>query len=217
MSDKLNFAQVFLALCVSCFLSALDLTAVSTVIPTMAAALDSDQYAWIGTAYALASTALVPWTAGLANIFGRRTTMIGSLILFAVGSAVTGSAQTMAAAIAGRTVQGLGGGGILIMTDILIVDMVILAERGAWYGLVGAIWALASAIGPPIGGALASSGNWRWLFYLNLPVSAVAMVLVLCFFRVKSPKTTWAEKMEMMDYANLCKRLVQDTHEQESN
>jgi MFS family permease len=106
-----DFWLVFLALCVSCFLSALDLTAVSTVIPTMAAALDSNQYAWIGTAYALASTALVPWTAGLANIFGRRSTMIGSLLLFAIGSAVTGSAQTMEAATAGRTVQGLGGGG----------------------------------------------------------------------------------------------------------
>lgn len=84
----------------------------------MAAALHSDKYAWLGTAYALASTALVPWTAGLANIFGRRATMVGSLVLFAVGSAVTGSAQTMEAAIAGRTVQGLGGGGILIMTDV---------------------------------------------------------------------------------------------------
>lgn len=192
-----------MALCVSCFLSALDLTAVSTVIPTMAAALDSDQYAWIGTAYALASTALVPWTAGLANIFGRRATMIGSLVLFAVGSAVTGSAQTMAAAIAGRTVQGLGGGGILIMTDIIIVDMVPLIERGAFYGIVGSVWALASAVGPPVGGALASSGNWRWLFYLNIPVSAIALVLVLTFFRLKTPKTTFAEKMAQMDYANL--------------
>ncbi len=69
--------------------------------------------------------------------------------------------------------------------------------------LDSAVWALASAVGPPIGGALGSSGNWRWLFYLNLPISATAMALVLIFFRLKTPKTSLKEKMEQMDYANL--------------
>lgn len=84
----------------------------------MADDLDSDKYAWIGTAYCLASTALIPWTGGLANIFGRRCIMNASLALFMAGSAVTGSAQSMGIAIAGRSIQGVGGGGILIMSDV---------------------------------------------------------------------------------------------------
>ena len=97
----------------------------------------------------------------------------------------------------------MGFGLTLGFQQIIIVDMVPLIERGAYYGIVGSVWAFASAVGPPIGGALASSGNWRWLFYLNIPVAALALALVLIFFRLKTPKTTFKEKMDQMDYYNL--------------
>lgn len=103
----------------------------------MAADLKSDKYSWIGTAYALASCCLIPWTAGLAAIFGRKGTMLGSLALFAAGSAVAGAGKTLAIVIAGRSIQGVGGGGILITTDIIICDLVPLAHRGPFYGLIG--------------------------------------------------------------------------------
>ena len=126
-----------------------------------------------------------------------------SLILFMAGSAIVGSSHTMMIAIAGRTIQGVGGGGILIMGDIIIVDLVALAHRGPFYGILGMVWGLASAVGPPIGGVLATSGNWRWLFYMNIPVSAVALVLVTFFFRLKSPKSTLREKLAQMDFVNV--------------
>jgi MFS family permease len=135
---------------------------------------------------------------GLANIFGRRPVMLGGLIIFALGSALTGAAQSMAMAIGGRSVQGIGGGAILTMVEIIVCDLVPLAERGAYFGIIGCVWALASAIGPPIGGALASAGQWRWLFYLNLPLCGIAILLVIFFLNVKAPKTTTREKLEQM-------------------
>ena len=87
---------------------------------------------------------------------------LASLVVFGIGSALTGAATGMSMAIAGRAIQGIGGGGILTMSEIIITDLVPLAQRGAFYGLFGAVWAIASAIGPPIGGALASAGAWRW-------------------------------------------------------
>ncbi|GAA6035590.1 hypothetical protein JCM8097_004917 [Rhodosporidiobolus ruineniae] len=199
---SLRFWLIFAALCMATFLSALDLTAVSTALPDIAAEFHTSDYSWVGSAYALTSTALIPWTGGLAAIFGRRPVMLGALVLFALGSALAGAAQNMSMMLAGRSIQGIGGGAILTMTEIVITDLVPLAERGAYFGIIGAVWALASAIGPPIGGALASGGAWRWLFYLNLPLTGIAIVLVALFLRVKAPQTTMKEKLEQMDYAN---------------
>ncbi|SCV71578.1 BQ2448_3166 [Microbotryum intermedium] len=198
-----RFWLVFLALCVSCFLAALDLTAVSTALPAMAADFQSGKFSWVGSAYTLTSTALIPWTANLASIFGRRATLFGSLLLFATGSGVVGSARSMGAVILGRSIQGAGGGGILTMSEILVVDLVPLVDRGAFFAIIGAVWALASAIGPPLGGALASAGAWRWLFYLNIPLTGIVTLLVLLFLRVKSPQTTFKGKLALIDYYNV--------------
>lgn len=160
-----KFWLVFLSLCVASFLSALDLTAVSTVLPTIAQEFKSDQYSWVGSSYALTSTAFIPWTASLASIFGRKSTMLGCLLFFAVGSAVVGAAPSMSVVILGRSLQGVGGGGILTTTEIIVVDMIPLAKRGAYFGILGSVWALSSAIGPSIGGALTSHSQWRWLFW----------------------------------------------------
>ncbi|KAI5476403.1 MFS multidrug transporter [Pseudohyphozyma bogoriensis] len=198
-----QFWLVFLSLCTSCFLSALDLTAVSTILPSIAADLKSGEYSWVGSSYALTSTAFIPWFGGFAEIFGRRSAMLSSLFLFAVGSAICGAAPTMNVLIVGRSVQGVGGGGILTMVEILAVDLIPLASRGAYLGIIGFVWAVSSAIGPPIGGAFGGdSGLWRYLFYMNLPLAAIAMVLVAIFLDVRVPPTTWSEKFAQMDYAN---------------
>ncbi|KDE09666.1 hypothetical protein MVLG_00072 [Microbotryum lychnidis-dioicae p1A1 Lamole] len=198
-----QFWLVYLALCMSSFLSALDLTAVSTALPSMAAEFQSSEFSWVGSAYALTSTALIPWTGNLASIFGRRSTLLASLVLFALGSALVGGARSMTMVIAGRSIQGIGGGGILTMTEIVVVDLVPLADRGAFFGVIGSVWAVASAIGPPIGGALASAGAWRWLFYMNIPLAGIAFVLVAFFLRIKAPETTLKEKLKQMDYLNI--------------
>ncbi|KAK4050283.1 hypothetical protein OIV83_003604 [Microbotryomycetes sp. JL201] len=198
-----QFWLVFLALCVSCFLSALDLTAVSTTLPSMAADLNAKDYSWVGSAYALTSTALIPWTGGLAAIFGRRSILIASLLIFAAGSTIIAAGPNITTAIVGRSIQGVGGGGILTMTEIVITDLLPLSDRGPFFGILGSVWAIASAIGPPIGGALASAGAWRWLYYLNLPLTGIALVLVLFFLKIKEPQTTLKEKLAQMDYVNV--------------
>ncbi|KAM0786353.1 hypothetical protein ACM66B_001824 [Microbotryomycetes sp. NB124-2] len=198
-----QFWLVFLALCVSCFLSALDLTAVSTTLPAMAADLEAKDYSWVGSAYALTSTALIPWSGGLAAIFGRRAVLISSLLIFVAGSTITAAGPNMTTAIVGRSIQGVGGGGILTMTEIVITDLLPLAERGPFFGILGSVWAIASAIGPPVGGALASADAWRWLYWLNLPLAAIAIALVFFFLKIKEPQTTLQEKLEQMDYVNV--------------
>ncbi|GAA6026165.1 hypothetical protein JCM11491_006596 [Sporobolomyces phaffii] len=199
----IRFYLVFLSICCSIFLSALDLTSVSTALPSIAADFETEDYSWIASSYTLASTALIPWMGGFAYIFGRRPVMVASILVFALGSALTGAAQNVPMIIAGRTIQGAGGGGIQTLCAILVVDLVPIAERGPYFGLMAAVWSGASAIGPPVGGGLASAGQWRWLFYLNLPICAVATVLVLAFLRVKTPETTWREKLAQMDWYNL--------------
>ncbi|KAF9064952.1 major facilitator superfamily domain-containing protein [Rhodocollybia butyracea] len=99
--------------------------------------------------------------------------------------------------IAGRVIQGLGGGGCISVTDIIIADLVPLAERGKFQGIVATVWALACAVGPPIGGALASSGAWRWLFFLNLPICAISAFLVFGFLNVHTPKATLRGILQM--------------------
>ncbi|KAG8911339.1 hypothetical protein FRC00_006670 [Tulasnella sp. 408] len=194
-----RFWMIFAAMMVSTFLSALEFTSVSTALPTIVQDLQGTEFAWVGSAFALGSTAVLPLTGGLAQIFGRRPVVLGSLIFFALGSGVAGGAINMNMLIAGRAIQGVGGGGILSMTEIVVADLVPLSQRGAYLGAIGAVWAIAAAIGPPIGGAF-SQTNWRWLFYMNLPLTAIAMVLVWFFLRLKTPQDDFNTKMKRMDW-----------------
>ncbi|KAF7328582.1 MFS domain-containing protein [Mycena venus] len=188
---------------VAVFLSALDLTAVATALPTISSTLDDTKgdYIWVGSAYALSSTAFIPLSGNLANVFGRKSIMLASIILFAIGSALAGAARNMPMMIAARAVQGIGGGGILTLTEIVVADLVPLADRGLYQGLLALIWALASFTGPPIGGALAQdSKSWRWLFYLNLPLVAIATVLVLLFLKLNRPQGSVRDKLANVDW-----------------
>ncbi|KIO20425.1 hypothetical protein M407DRAFT_29949, partial [Tulasnella calospora MUT 4182] len=196
---RLQFWLIFVALMVTSFLSAIDLTSVSTALPTIVEDLNGTDFAWVGSAFALGSTAILLLIGGLSQIFGRRPITIGSILLFALGSGICGGATNMAMLIAGRTIQGMGGGGILATSEIVVADMVPLRQRGAYMGAIGAIYAIASAIGPPIGGAFSQS-NWRWLFYMNLPLSAIALALVWFFLHLKVPQDDLRSKMQRMDW-----------------
>lgn len=197
------------------------MTGLGTLLPTITADLDSSEYQWIGSAFVLASTAFVPVTGSvcllkcsqihrgadvpeqMASIVGRRSTLLVALVLFALGSAVCGAAPNMTAMIAGRALQGAGGGGVIVMTEIVLVDLVPLAERGVFLGIIGLTWAVSSSFGPVLGGAFAQSGLWRWFFYLNVPVTAVAFVLVaVCLSKLKTPDTTLRERVALVDWAN---------------
>ncbi|TFY60743.1 hypothetical protein EVG20_g7309 [Dentipellis fragilis] len=194
------FWMTFLAIVVSTFLSALDLTAVSTALPTITKRLGGgSNFVWVGSAYSLASTAFLPLLGKLADVFGRKPVMLTSIGLFAIGSAIGGASQNMNMLIGARTVQGIGGGGIISMSQIIVSDIVPLAERGIYQGFLGLTWAFASGIGPPLGGALASS-VWRWLFFLNLPITFIAFSLVVFFLRVRKPEGGMRQKLARVDW-----------------
>ncbi|KAJ7482822.1 major facilitator superfamily domain-containing protein [Mycena galericulata] len=190
-----NFWLTLTAVIVTIFLSALDLTAVSTALPTITDRLHGGNlFVWVGSAYALSSTAILPLSGRLADIFGRRPLMLSSIFFFALGSALAGSAQNMHMMIAARTIQGIGGGGIINLCEIIISDLVPLSERGIYQGILGLTWSFASGIGPPIGGALAST-QWRWLF-----CAGIAFVLVSFFLRVRTPPGSMREKLARVDW-----------------
>ncbi|KAI0088174.1 MFS general substrate transporter [Irpex rosettiformis] len=190
-----------MAIIVTVFLSALDVTSVGTALPTIVAHLNGgENFAWVGSAYALSSTAFLPLSGTLADVFGRRPIMLISVALFSLGSALAGSAQNMNWLIAARTVQGIGGGAIINMSEIIVSDLVPLAERGLYQGLVGLTWAFACGVGPPIGGAFAGKASWRWLFYINLPLSGIAFTLVLFFLRVRTPEGSITSKVKRVDW-----------------
>ncbi|KZT02796.1 MFS general substrate transporter [Laetiporus sulphureus 93-53] len=194
------FWLIFFALCASLFLSALELTAVSTVLPTIAHDLHATEFIWVGSAYALSSTAFLPMSGNLAQIFGRRPALLVCLAIFALGSGICGGARNMNMLIAGRTVQGLGGGGIQSLSAIILADLVTLQERGLYAGLFGLTWSIAGMIGPIIGGSLADNGQWRWLFYLNLPICGLSAALVLAFLKLPTPPGTLSQKVTRIDW-----------------
>ncbi|OSD02317.1 MFS general substrate transporter [Trametes coccinea BRFM310] len=194
------FWCIFSSICVALFLSALDQTAVSTALPTIAHDLHTTDFVWVGSAYALSSTAFLPMSGGMAQIFGRRPALLSCLFLFALGSGICGGARDMPMLIAGRTIQGLGGGGIQSLSAIILADLVTLQERGLYAGLFGLVWSIASIAGPVIGGSLATAGQWRWLFFLNLPVCGLAVISVIVFLRLPTPPGTLAEKLARLDW-----------------
>ncbi|KAL8291646.1 hypothetical protein RQP46_001904 [Phenoliferia psychrophenolica] len=188
----LRFFLIIVGLLIATFLAALDLTAI-------ASSLHSTDFTWIGNAYSIGSAAFIPWAGGLAHVFGRRPVLLAGLGMFFIGSAMCGAAKSMDLMLVGRTFQGVGSGFILTLSEVVLSDLVSLSERGAYQGAFGAIWALASATGPLIGGALAQS-NWRWLFYMNLPLTAGVACVVGAFMKLKTPEGTIRHKLARMDW-----------------
>ncbi|TPX24715.1 hypothetical protein DIZ76_010150 [Coccidioides immitis] len=171
------------------FLSSLDTSILSTALPTISKELNSGTlYIWITNAYLFSSTVVQPLFGQTSNIFGRRSLMILSVVFFALGSGLAGGANGNTMLIVGRTVQGIGGGGIGTLVDIIISDLVPMRERGKYVALMAAIWAFGTVIGPVLGGALAQHVSWRWIFYINLPLSAASLFLLYFFLKVSHPR-----------------------------
>ncbi|ETS75579.1 hypothetical protein PFICI_12523 [Pestalotiopsis fici W106-1] len=180
-----RFWGTFAALCILAFISALDVAIITTALPQITESVGgASHYVWIANSFIVASAVLQPLTGQLANALGRRWPLIGSTVLFALGSGISGGAHTAAMIIAGRVVQGIGAGGINVLLDIVCCDLVPLRERGKYLGLMFAWSGVAAALGPPVGGALAQS-NWRWIFWMNLPICGLALAAMLLFMRVK--------------------------------
>ncbi|OJD19089.1 hypothetical protein AJ78_00962 [Emergomyces pasteurianus Ep9510] len=185
-AHKIRFWGTFVALCILAFISALDVAIITTAFPKIISEVGgATHYVWIANSFVVASSVLQPMFGQLANVLGRRIPLIASTVLFIVGSGIAGGATNVAMLIAGRTVQGAGAGGVYVLLDIVCCDLVPLRERGKYLGLMFSWSGVAAALGPVVGGALAEA-NWRWIFYLNIPICGLALVTILLFMRVRA-------------------------------
>jgi len=205
MPDKNNVAQkslthkeilfVLSGLMVGMLLAALDQTIVSTALKSIVEDFDGlAHYTWVVTAYLLTSTASTPLYGKISDLYGRRPVFQFAIITFLIGSFAAGAATSMEQLIAFRAVQGLGAGGLMSLTFVIIGDIVSPRERGKYQGYFGAVWGLSSVAGPLLGGYFSDHAQilgvtgWRWIFYINLPFGIAALILTSIFLHIPKVK-----------------------------
>ncbi|MGI1227681.1 MFS transporter [Raoultella ornithinolytica] len=181
---------LFSALMLVMLLSALDQTIVSTALPTIVGELGGlDKLSWVVTAYILSSTIVVPLYGKFGDLFGRKIVLQVAIVLFLVGSALCGVAQNMTQLVLMRGLQGLGGGGLMVISMAAVADVIPPANRGRYQGLFGGVFGLATVIGPLIGGFLVQHASWRWIFYINLPLGLFALLVIGAVFHSSNKRS----------------------------
>src|SRR5436305_4042866 len=169
---------VFAALMLGMLLAALDQTIVSTALPTIVGDLGGVSHlSWVVTSYLLASTISTPLYGKLGDMYGRKGWFQFAIVIFLAGSVLSGASQSMTELVLFRALQGLGAGGLMVGAQAIIGDLVPPRDRGRYMGLMGSVFAFASVVGPLLGGFFVDTLSWRWVFYVNLPVGVVALVV----------------------------------------
>lgn len=191
-----RIAPIFAGLLVAMLLSSLDQTIFSTALPTIVGELDGVEHMlWVTTAYLVAATIMMPIYGKLGDLIGRKSLFIIALTLFLVGSVIGGVSADMTTLILGRAVQGLGGGGLMILSQAIIADVVPVRERSKYMGVMGAVFGVSSVIGPLLGGWFTEGIGWRWAFWINIPLGLLAVLFAVIF--LKLPKHTTKVRLDI--------------------
>jgi EmrB/QacA subfamily drug resistance transporter len=190
---------IFSGLMLGMLLASLDQTIVSTALPTIVRDLGGAAHlSWVVTAYMLASTVTTPMWGKIGDLIGRKILFLLAIVVFLVGSVFCGTAQNMVELVLYRAIQGLGGGGLMVLSQAIIGDVVSPRERGKYQGAFGAVFGVSSVAGPLLGGFFVDKLSWRWVFYVNIPIGIVALIVVA----VVLPKTKAVER-PTIDYAGI--------------
>ncbi|MBI2861560.1 MAG: MFS transporter [Chloroflexi bacterium] len=175
--SRRRLIAILVGIMLGMLLAALDQTIVGTAMPKVIAELNGlEHYAWVATVYMLAATVMVPIYGKLSDIYGRRPFFIGGLVVFLIGSALSGASQNMVQLIVFRAIQGFGAGAMMPIVQAIVGDIFSPAERGRWQGVMMAVFGLATIIGPTLGGWITDNLGWRWVFYVNLPLGVLALI-----------------------------------------
>ena len=196
---------IMFSLCLALFLAALDVTIITTALPTIAEVFKATaaDYTWIGSAYLLANAASTPLWGKISDIWGRKPIILLANFVFMIGSLVCALAHSIGMLIGGRVIQGIGGGGLIILVNICISDLFSMRDRAKYYGIVGMTWAIASALGPVLGGLFTQKVSWRWCFYINLPLDGAALINLFVFLKIDTPKTPFVAGMKAIDWVGV--------------
>lgn len=219
-----RFYSLFATLCIIALAVALDATSLSVALPVCESSMLSQlslalfllismvkiisqrlqgsatEAFWSGTSFLLASTVFQPTYTSLSHTFGRKPLFLSAIALFTLGAIVGALANNFTTLLVGRSIQGVGGGGIISLTEVIITDLVPLRDRGTWFGFQNMTWALGSVTGPLVGGAFAQAVSWRWIFWLNLPFCGIGIVAVPFFLRLNKRPGPFFAKFANVDW-----------------
>ena len=196
-ATRTSLVPVFAALMLGMFLAALDQTIVSTALPTIVGDLGGlNHLAWVVTSYLLASTISTPLYGKLGDMYGRKPIFQSAIVIFLAGSILAGLSQSMGELIGFRALQGIGAGGLMVGAQAIIGDIVPPRQRGRYMGLIGSVFAVASVAGPLLGGFFVDNLSWRWVFYVNMPIGAVALAVVA--FRLHLPRVRHRHRIDYL-------------------
>ncbi|KFY64367.1 hypothetical protein V496_03311 [Pseudogymnoascus sp. VKM F-4515 (FW-2607)] len=197
-----HFLAVFGCLSLINLMCAIDATILSVALPAMAMKLNGSaiEAFWTGTSYLLTSTVFQPSWASFSHIFGRKPVLLLALSIFTLGAIIASAANNFTLLLAGRSIQGIGGGGLMALTYVIVTDMVTLRDRGKWFSIISLQWAIGSVTGPVIGGVFTEKSTWRWIFWINFPFCLVAFITIPLSLKLNRKDGLVIEKLKAIDW-----------------